>query len=132
VAEEDLVSFDEAYQEFLLDLNPVSDIIHPAHHEPVMPVTVALLALEQSIQHELSSGTPEHIKADLRCLQRMAKILSSAYPFTPEDSNADLMERKYRCTCAMREIVKQTMTVFQEVIEDKFHRARSQQTETTE
>jgi len=126
MAEEDLVNFDEAAETYLAELNPVSDIIHPDDcPEPKLSVTDALMVLGMTIKETIQEDdTPEHIKADLRCLQQLVTALEAAYPFTPENDLSDLSARKHKCVTNLRELVKKNMTIFQDTIEGKFHQQR--------
>ncbi|SFK75255.1 hypothetical protein SAMN05216302_101465 [Nitrosomonas aestuarii] len=129
IGEEDLISFDEAAEHLASESNPVSDIIHPpGSPEPKLTITDALTVLDMTITENLvNSATPEHIKADLRVLQRLSNVLSGSYPFTLEDDLTAVIARKVRCATAMRVLVSESMAIYQDVMEGKFHHTRNQQ-----
>ena len=131
IAEEDLVSFDEAAEHLASESNPVSDIIRPTDSpEPKLTVTDALTVLDMAITESLvNQKTPEHIKADLRVLQRLTKSLSAIYPFTPEQNLNAALARKIRCAAALREVFSELMEVYQDVMEGKFHYTRNYEPE---
>lgn len=133
-AEEDMVTYANALQ--LIEDEPESkpqhpsridpDVLHASKAESGMTVTDGIDLVAMLIENDLcSDDTPEHIKADLRVLSGVIRILQSVYPFTADDQITDIKHRLFNASQRIKEISRLT-ELFAGVIDTgKFHTART-------
>ena len=140
-AEEDIVSYDEALKLLAGETtnNTPTDIATPAEQLPrpcdrdEISVTEGIYLLLALIEHELiKDETPEHIKADLRCLQAIVHSIIKHYPFTPESGEVSVVAGQYRCTSGMREIMREIMVIYEDAFNGKYHVKRGQDSKSAE
>lgn len=130
--EDDLISYDEA-MEFIQN-EPASkpqhsgsvslDVIHTSK-ESGMTVTDGIDLVAMLIENDLcSDDTPEHIKADLRVLAIVIRILQSIYPFTTSPDITDIEHRKWRASEEIGELNSLLFALSVEIKAGKFHNTR--------
>lgn len=131
--EDDLISYDEA-MEFIQN-EPANktqhptriapDVIHAVKAAAGMTVTDGIDLVALLIENDLcSDDTPEYIKADLRVLANIIKMLQSAYPFTASDEITDIAHRQYNATEELNSIIETTKVLNEATKAGKFHNTR--------
>lgn len=136
--EDDLISYDEA-MEFIKNepasktQHPTrieSDVIHAVKAAAGMTVTDGIDLVALLIENDLCSDeTPEHIKADLRVLAQIIKLLQSSYPFTASDEITDIAHRQYSAETETRSMCDLIFVISQDIRNGKFHTARTKKSE---
>lgn len=132
--DDELISYDEAmaFIQNEPESNPqqpsriAPDVLHASKTQTGMTVTDGIDLVALLIENDLcSDDTPEHIKADLRVLSGIIKILQSAYPFTSDDAMTDIKHRLFNASHKTKEISR-LAELFAGVIDTgKFHTTRT-------
>lgn len=137
-AEEDMVLYADALK--MIQSEPESkpqhptriapDVLHASKMQTGMTVTDGIDLVALLIENDLcSDDTPEHIKADLRVLSGIIKILQSVYPFTSDDAMTDIKHRLFNASHKTKEISR-LAELFAGVIDTgKFHNIRNEKAE---
>lgn len=133
-AEEDMVPYADALK--LIENEPKSkpqhptriapDVIQASRAESGMTVTDGIDLVALLIENDLcSDDTPEHIKADLRVLAQIIKLLQSSYPFTASDEITDIAHRQYAAEMETRSMCDLIFVISRDIRNGKFHTART-------
>lgn len=137
-AEEDMVPYADALK--MIKNEPESksqhptgitpDVLHASKTQTGMSVTDGIDLVALLIENDLCSDeTPEHIKADLRVLSGIIKILQSAYPFTTDDQITDIKHRLFNASQEVKEISRLTGILAGAIDAGKFHTTRTEKAE---
>lgn len=133
--EDELISYDEAMA--FIQNEPASktqhptriapDVLHASKTQTGMTVTDGIDLVALLIENDLCSDyTPEHIKADLRVLAQIIKMLQTAYPLTVDDEITDIAHRQYNAIEELNSIIEITQELREETKAGKFHNTRQQ------
>lgn len=128
-AEEDMVPYADALA--LIQNEPETNTCNqqPAL-KPCMTVSDGIDLVALLIENDLCSDeTPEHIKADLRVLTQIIKLLQSTYPFTASDEITDIAHRQYSAEMETRSMCDLISVISQDIRHGKFHTTRTKQAE---
>lgn len=136
-AEEDMVPYADALK--MIKNEPESkpqhsgsvslDVIHTSK-ESGMTVTDGIDLVALLIENDLCSDeTPEHIKADLRVLAQIIKLLQSAYPFTTSDEITDIAHRQCQALNEVDYMRGALLELSVKIEKGKFHTARTKKAE---
>lgn len=135
--EDELISYDEAMafiqnqpEDKTQPSRIAQEVMHASKTESGMTITDGIDLVALLIENDLcSNDTPEHIKADLRVLAIIIRILQSIYPFTASPEITDIAHRQWRSAEDIDEISSLLLALSIEIRAGKFHTARTQQTE---
>lgn len=129
--EGDFFSYDEAMALIQNDLkNKPEQQTRINKFDPGMTVTDGIDLVALLIENDLCSDeTPEHIKADLRVLAQIIKMIQMIYPFTASDDVADIEHRKYIACEELRLMSQRMREIFTETNNGKYHKSRIKQAE---
>lgn len=136
-AEEDMVPYADALKmietEHATKSKPsriAPDVLHASKTQTGMSVTDGIDLVALLIENDLcSNDIPEHIKADLRVLAQIIKILQSAYPFTATDEITDIEHRKWEVREEIYRMQQRLTDLLTEIDSGKFNANRTKQAE---
>lgn len=125
--EGDFFSYDEAMALIQNDLkNKPEQQTRINKFDPGMTVTDGIDLVALLIENDLCSDeTPEHIKADLRVLAQIIRLLQSTYPFTASDEITDIAHRQYTAEMEIRSMCDLIFAISSDIRKGKFHTART-------
>ena len=129
--EGDFFSYDEAMALIQNDLkNKPEQQTRINKFDPSMTVTDGIDLVALLIENDLCSDqTPEHIKADLRVLAQIIKILQSAYPFTEPAEITDITHRQFKAELETGYIRDMLFSIVRDIRNGKFHTTRTEKAE---
>lgn len=133
--DDELISYDEAMA--FIQNEPESkpqhpnriapDVLHASKMQTGMTVTDGIDLVALLIENDLCSDeTPEHIKADLRVLANIIRILQSAYPFTASNDITDIAHRQYAADIETRSMRDLLFILSRDIRNGKFHTTRTE------
>lgn len=136
--EDELISYDEAMA--FIQNEPESkphqpsriapDVLHASKTQTSMTVTDGIDLVALLIENDLCSDeTPEHIKADLRVLAQIVKMLQTLYPFTATDEITDIEHRKWEAREEVDCMRRMLLELSIQIDKGKFHTARTEKAE---
>lgn len=136
-AEEDMVPYADALKlieaEHATKSQPsriAPDVLHASKTQTGMTVTDGIDLVALLIENDLCSDeTPEHIKADLRVLAQIIRLLQSTYPFTSSDEITDIAHRQYSAEMETRSMCDLIFVISRDIRNGKFHTVRTEKTE---